>query len=524
MAEKESSQQPLTNKEKLELAAREIKELEHVVEKETNFGVYDNHDEIPEGEYSWKTYLEQRPKDGIVRDEQRGGYREAQSRKFASEDRYLEQQNADSLESTEPSAPRYDEMGVMALAKEASRARERHDVADEQEIEDLARERIREAILKSEEKDNAKYKPEEVQRRLEEDLDRFKSLIESFEARLNGAEKKAETSEEVAPKQDEYETWTYNGEVVAVTEWFESPNGRRVAEVVNENGNVQLVYKDDLEDVPTMDDSKESAGADKPGSDSVAVDMSEPTVSEDKTEQTSEALGAIQKEHEARDKQEEEKIQLWLSDEKYNFNQDTAEAYRKYSAYRNKRELERGRIFPDRNAFIRYDQLTRSDLAAKSAEMGLETGFDQGQRVIVKRTSGEIESDWTFIGVDSEGRALVGKVGDKETGTDNLYKHIDVDALKELQLQAEQQKNDAEKENKARLNVKEWLGKNRDKFGVNYWAAQWNTMRVTKRDGKQAKLESMSNEEKEQARKNGRRNIIIGTSVLAVIGAFASYK
>ena len=513
MTEKESS--VLSNTQKLELAEKELKKLQHRVDKENVWGVNDTHEGgVPEGEMTWDQYLEHRSGEGVVRDEEKGGHREAHTGKFASEQAYRDQQEEEPTPEVESVSPKYDDMGVMALAKEAGRARDRHDTADLEEIKKLASDRILSAIRKSEEKDNRRYSPEDVQRRLDEDLLRFESLIDRFNGAEEQTEESVEKNDDAAPN---IEVRNYENGFYGVSETFTGPNGHEVLEIADENGNTRLVYAEDFYSAPVVSAEEGSVGA----SSTVEVDAEEAvdktdTSTESAQAETAEASELFTSEHEARDAEEEELIQAWLKDEKMpSFDEEKAKRFRAYSDYRKLREQQRGRLFPDRNAFMRYDMLTRNDEGSASADMGLETGFDQGQLLSVKRTSGEIEAGWTFLGVNAEGRAVAGKVGDE--ANESLYKTIDVEELKKLQSQAEQQE-------KVRVGSREWWKSNKEKFGVGYWSAKWNTFQFMKKTERQEAQEAMSDEEKEEARKKGRRNIIIGATVVAAVSAFALYK
>jgi len=131
------SQKLADERVKLELKERKL-------EQELSMGKYDVHPEgftPPEGEMTYEQYLAQRPSEGVVRDELNGGYREAHTGRYASEEDYLAGKEVMPDEET-ADRTRLDDLGLVALAKEFAEAKQRNDIADKKEIEEAVRSRI----------------------------------------------------------------------------------------------------------------------------------------------------------------------------------------------------------------------------------------------------------------------------------------------------------------------------------------------------------------------------------------------
>jgi len=104
--------------------------------------------------------------------------------------------------------------------------------------------------------------------------------------------------------------------------------------------------------------------------------------------------------------------------------------YRDELSRMKKAELIRGRLFPHHTGYVRFEALTEP-AQADSIDIGIGTGFEQGSWVSVLRSSGEIEHDWTFMGIDREsGLAIVATID--EVSGEHLTKRITLDELKKF--------------------------------------------------------------------------------------------
>lgn len=91
-------------------------------------------------------------------------------------------------------------------------------------------------------------------------------------------------------------------------------------------------------------------------------------------------------------------------------------------------ELKRGRLFPHQAGFVRFEALSKPEQAL---DMGVGSGFEQGDWVTVQRSSGDMEHQWTFMGINpSTGLAEVAAF-DEEKG-DRLSKSYSLDELRKL--------------------------------------------------------------------------------------------
>lgn len=136
-------------------------------------------------------------------------------------------------------------------------------------------------------------------------------------------------------------------------------------------------------------------------------------------------LAELKNQQAERDKQEEVAISNFKA---HGATKQQIEAYRDEIARMKQAELKRGRLYPHQAGFVRFEALSKPD---QELDMGVGTGFEQGDWVTVQRSSGEVEHQWTFMGIDSNtGYAEVARL-DEETG-DRLSKSYTVDELKKL--------------------------------------------------------------------------------------------
>lgn len=167
------------------------------------FGKYDV--TVPnEGEVNFQEYIDQRPagdNDGF--NHENGELR--QSGKFASFDQYLDYKKGTAAQqfdarveglrdvnaNVEIGAPNYEEMGLMQLAKEASKARTLGDPEAEREIREAAEHHLTGDVMGSSDDSESS---EAAQARYEAELAHYDSLVEKFVARSNPAEQHATNS------------------------------------------------------------------------------------------------------------------------------------------------------------------------------------------------------------------------------------------------------------------------------------------------------------------------------------------
>lgn len=182
-----------TESQKLANERARLELQERRLEQERTMGKFDIHPEgfvPPDGELTYEQYLAQRPREGVVRDELNGGYREAHTGKYASEEGYLSAQEVSLDEKVTPRTS-LDDLGLVALAKEAAAAKRRNDIADEKEIEKVVRARI-EQQARSEKSGNLTVT--DVETAVEQEMQTFYDRV----ARLGAAQ----TPPDAAPSSD----------------------------------------------------------------------------------------------------------------------------------------------------------------------------------------------------------------------------------------------------------------------------------------------------------------------------------
>lgn len=154
-----------TMQAELEKAQKELALAEHLRDQETAFGKHDV--TAPnEGEDSYRSYLDQRPASA------------ADDTELAGQDYY--DQKYDLVNKGEHEPVDYEDMGVMQLAKEAVRVRQLNDVAGEKEV----REALAHHLTMDAMKDDSETS-DQAQKRYNEELARFDSLVARFESRGN---------------------------------------------------------------------------------------------------------------------------------------------------------------------------------------------------------------------------------------------------------------------------------------------------------------------------------------------------
>ncbi len=243
-------------------------------------------------EGTYQSYLDQRPAEGVVRDND--GYRTAQNGQFAGEQAY-EAQKGDTqayydqlgglVNEGEYQVPDYEAMGVMQLAKEAAKAQRIGDIAEEATIREALEQHLTIDALK-----NDAETPEAAQKRYEAEVARYEDLVEKFSGKSDAVSSVTATPEvsskpaeqEPAPTEKEVTEpeISLNGEKVTIDNVFESPDGQKAVLVKGADGAVRLVLEKELtyttqeaapeeevEDEPTIEDSgqpKESEASEEP--------------------------------------------------------------------------------------------------------------------------------------------------------------------------------------------------------------------------------------------------------------------
>jgi hypothetical protein len=218
-----------------------------------------------EGEDTYQSYLDQRPAEGIVHNGD--VYQNAQTGKFASEQAYNAQNGDtqayyDQLGGIEEKqevyeGPNYEAMGVMQLAKEAAKAQQLGDRAEEATIREALEQHLTIDALNP--KDDAES-PEEAQKRYDAEVARYEDLIKKFggaEDTVTSVEsapkpelaRQLESAEQSTPSVEKENTDPdifLNGEKVIIDNVFQSPDGQKAVLVKDAAGATQLVFEKEL--------------------------------------------------------------------------------------------------------------------------------------------------------------------------------------------------------------------------------------------------------------------------------------
>jgi len=268
MSEKEpaAAKAPKDERDEVAKLQRQLDRAQFDAGQKEAFGKYDV--TVPnEGELNYQDYLDQRPAEGVVRNGDL--LQDAQTGKFASEEAYEGQkvdtqdyydQKGNLVNKGEYQPPNYEAMGVLQLAKEAAKARQLGDRAEEETV----REAVEHYLTMDAMKDSTES-PEEAQARYETELARYDSLVDRFLLRPDGkpsneahaeatgegdTSKRVPGSEAPVPENKAERTAEtevlLNGEKVTVGNVFTSPDGRKVAEVIAADGTKSLVFESDL--------------------------------------------------------------------------------------------------------------------------------------------------------------------------------------------------------------------------------------------------------------------------------------
>lgn len=183
MAEQEPGFQPQPKDER-DVAAklkRQYEKAQFDADQKEEFGKFDV--TTPnKGEDTYQSYLDQRPADGILRDGE--GYRDTQTGRFAGEQAYTAQvgdtqayyDRVGGIENNgEYTAPDYEQMGVMQLAKAAAEARLLGDKAEETTIREALEHYLTADIMKDDTES-----PEQAQARYDAEVERYEALVEQI--------------------------------------------------------------------------------------------------------------------------------------------------------------------------------------------------------------------------------------------------------------------------------------------------------------------------------------------------------
>lgn len=144
-----------------------------------------------------------------------------------------------------------------------------------------------------------------------------------------------------------------------------------------------------------------------------------------KSEVVANPLEELKQAQAERDKQEEAVISNFRA---HGATEEQIEKFQADITRMKEAELKRGRLFPHQAGFVRFEALSKPE---QTLDMGVGSGFEQGDWVAVQRSSGEVEHQWTFMGIDpTTGLAEVAAF-DEETG-DRLSKSYSLDELRKL--------------------------------------------------------------------------------------------
>ncbi len=139
------------------------------------------------------------------------------------------------------------------------------------------------------------------------------------------------------------------------------------------------------------------------------------------------SVDKLQQKQAERDKQNEIVIAHFKA---YGATDEQIQAYRQDIARMKEAELKRGRLFPHQAGFVHFEALTSAREETDNLDMGVGSGFEQGDRVKVQRTSGKVERQWTFMGIRKDtGLALVARFDEQGR---RIYKDYSLDDLKKL--------------------------------------------------------------------------------------------
>lgn len=148
-------------------------------------------------------------------------------------------------------------------------------------------------------------------------------------------------------------------------------------------------------------------------------------VTQDTVEAAHDPLSDLKTAQAERDKQEEVVISNFRA---HGATEEQIQSFREDITRMKEAELKRGRLFPHQAGFVRFEALSKPD---QELDMGVGSGFEQGDWVTVQRSSGEMEHQWTFMGIDSNTGLVEVAAIDEETG-DRLSKSYSLDELRKL--------------------------------------------------------------------------------------------
>ncbi len=136
--------------------------------------------------------------------------------------------------------------------------------------------------------------------------------------------------------------------------------------------------------------------------------------------------GELQQKQAERDKFEDNVISNFVA---HGAIEAQIQAHREIMARMKNAELKRGRLFPHQAGFVRFEALAEPERAG-SLDIGIGSGYEQGDWVNVRRSSGEIEHQWTFMGVDY--RTGLSRVAGFDEHGGRMYKDYPLTELDKL--------------------------------------------------------------------------------------------
>ena len=186
------------DEQRAKLDARRAEKIAEIQRNEA-FGKYDQH--VPnKDEETHQSYLNQRPADGVLRDGE--GFRAAASGQYASEASYTAQNGTaqshydtlNGIENTSFEAPKFDNLSLTQLAKEAAQANRLNDIAGVDEIRAVAERAIMDRITQP------GYETNDADAEQKDELKRFDGMVEWLSEEHDKVAKPSEEAPTVTPE------------------------------------------------------------------------------------------------------------------------------------------------------------------------------------------------------------------------------------------------------------------------------------------------------------------------------------
>ncbi len=186
---------PQDERDKVAKLQRELEKAQFDATQKEAFGKFDV--TVPnEGEETYQSYLDKRPAAGIIRNGE--VFQNAETGKFGSEAAYEAQkgtaddyytEKGELANKGEYQPPKYEAMGVFQLAKEAAKARQLGDPAEEKTI----RESLEHYLTMDVMKDDTES-PEEAQARFDKEVASYDKLVDRFVSRAEASAQHADNT------------------------------------------------------------------------------------------------------------------------------------------------------------------------------------------------------------------------------------------------------------------------------------------------------------------------------------------